>query len=73
LIVAIDRPAAINATITRPDASRTAVNCMRIDLPVVNRETILRRIPARYVAGTSARVRHRTGTIAAGHITQPST
>src|SRR5450755_302167 len=33
LIVALDRPAAFNATITRPDAPRTAVACMRIDLP----------------------------------------
>jgi hypothetical protein len=33
LIVALDRPAITNATITRADASRTSVACIRIGLP----------------------------------------
>ena len=44
LIVALDRPAVTNATITRPDASRTfAAGMETAFLIVVNREAILRR------------------------------
>jgi hypothetical protein len=33
MIVALDRPAVTNATITRPDASRMVAACIRIGLP----------------------------------------